>query len=34
MPRITGNRYFAEAVLAHAVTHVFFVPTIMRLEAR
>ena len=29
MPRMTGNRYFAEAVQAHGTTHVFFVPTIM-----
>ena len=29
MPRMTGNRYFAEAVRAHGITHVFFVPTIM-----
>src|SRR5437773_686688 len=29
MPRMTGNRYFAEAVHAYGVTHVFFVPTIM-----
>src|SRR2546428_532305 len=29
MPRTTGNRYFAEAVHAHGITHVFFVPTIM-----
>src|SRR5213594_1415934 len=29
MPRMTGNRYFAEAVQAHGITHVFFVPTIM-----
>ena len=29
MPRMTGNRYFAEAVHAHGITHVFFVPTIM-----
>jgi acetolactate synthase-1/2/3 large subunit len=26
---MTGNRYFAEAVQAHGITHVFFVPTIM-----
>jgi acetolactate synthase-1/2/3 large subunit len=26
---MTGNRYFAEAVRAHGLTHVFFVPTIM-----
>src|SRR2546428_11694817 len=29
MPRMTGNRYFAEAVPAYGTTHVFFVPTIM-----
>ena len=29
MPRMTGNRYFAEAVQAAGTTHVFFVPTIM-----
>src|SRR6266550_8809587 len=29
MPRMTGNRYFAEAVHAYGLTHVFFVPTIM-----
>lgn len=29
MPRMTGNRYFAEAVRAHGTTHLFFVPTIM-----
>jgi acetolactate synthase-1/2/3 large subunit len=29
MSRMTGNRYFAEAVRAYGVTHVFFVPTIM-----
>jgi thiamine pyrophosphate-dependent acetolactate synthase large subunit-like protein len=29
MPRMTGNRYFAEAAHAYGVTHVFFVPTIM-----
>jgi acetolactate synthase I/II/III large subunit len=29
MPKMTGNRYFAEAVQAHGTTHVFFVPTIM-----
>src|SRR6266704_546903 len=29
MPRMTGNRYFAEAVHAAGTTHVFFVPTIM-----
>src|SRR6266436_294038 len=29
MPRMTGNRYFSEAVHAHGITHVFFVPTIM-----
>ena len=29
MPRMTGNRYFAEAVHAYGITHVFFVPTIM-----
>ncbi len=29
MPRMTGNRYFAEAVYAYGTTHVFFVPTIM-----
>ena len=29
MPRMTGNRSFAEAVHAYGTTHVFFVPTIM-----
>jgi acetolactate synthase I/II/III large subunit len=29
MGRMTGNRYFAEAVHAAGTTHVFFVPTIM-----
>ncbi len=29
MPRMTGNRYFAEAMHASGTTHVFFVPTIM-----
>src|SRR2546430_16045044 len=29
MPHMTGNRYFAEAVHAYGITHVFFVPTIM-----
>ena len=29
MPRMTGNRYFAEAAHAYGLTHVFFVPTIM-----
>ena len=29
MARMTGNRYFAEAVHAAGTTHVFFVPTIM-----
>jgi acetolactate synthase-1/2/3 large subunit len=29
MGRMTGNRYFAEAVYAAGTTHVFFVPTIM-----
>jgi len=29
MPRMTGNRYFAEAVHAYENTHVFFVPTFM-----
>src|SRR5439155_18318315 len=29
MPRMTGNRYFAEAVHATGISHVFFVPTIM-----
>jgi acetolactate synthase I/II/III large subunit len=29
MPRMTGNRFFAEAVRASGTTHVFFVPTIM-----
>ena len=29
MPRMTGNRFFAEAVHAYGITHVFFVPTIM-----
>src|SRR5512145_2651999 len=29
MPRMTGDRYFAEAMRASGITHVFFVPTIM-----
>ena len=27
MPRMTGNRYFAEAMHAYGVTHLFYVPT-------
>jgi acetolactate synthase I/II/III large subunit len=29
MPRMTGSRFFAEAMRSYGVTHVFFVPTIM-----
>jgi acetolactate synthase I/II/III large subunit len=29
MPRMTGSRFFAEAMQRYGVTHVFFVPTIM-----
>lgn len=29
MPRMTGNRYFAEAMQAYGVSHLFFVPTMM-----
>src|SRR5437016_14382635 len=29
MPRMTGNRYFAEALRAHEISHLFFVPTMM-----
>src|SRR5437773_9723156 len=29
MPKMTGNRYFAEAMQAYGVSHVFFVPTMM-----
>src|SRR6266487_2141275 len=29
MPTITGSRFFAQAMQAYGVTHVFFVPTIM-----
>src|SRR5213593_3044371 len=29
MPRMTGSRFFAEAMRRYGVTHVFFVPTIM-----
>jgi acetolactate synthase-1/2/3 large subunit len=29
MPRMTGNRYFAEAMQAYDVSHLFFVPTMM-----
>ena len=29
MPRMTGNRYFAEALQAYGVSHLFFVPTMM-----
>ncbi|MBB73086.1 MAG: acetolactate synthase [Planctomycetaceae bacterium] len=29
MPRMTGSRYFAEAMEAYGVTHLFFVPTIV-----
>src|SRR5258707_8518320 len=29
MPRMTGSRYFAEALQAYGVTHVFFVPTML-----
>jgi acetolactate synthase I/II/III large subunit len=29
MPKMTGSRFFAEAMQSYGVTHVFFVPTIM-----
>lgn len=29
MPRMTGNRYFAEAMRSYGVSHLFYVPTIM-----
>jgi hypothetical protein len=29
MPRMTGSRFFAEAMQRYGVTHVFFVPTIL-----
>jgi acetolactate synthase-1/2/3 large subunit len=29
MPRMTGNRYFAEALKAYGTSHLFFVPTMM-----
>ena len=29
MPRMTGNRYFAEAMRAHGVTHLFYVPSVL-----
>ena len=29
MPRMTGNRYFAEAMQVYGVSHLFFVPTMM-----
>src|SRR4029077_20001753 len=29
MPRMTGNRYFAEAMKAHGVTHLFYVPSVL-----
>ena len=29
MARMTGNRYFAEAMQAYGVSHLFFVPTMM-----
>src|ERR671925_1328905 len=29
MPRMTGSRFFAEAMQSYGITHVFFVPTIM-----
>ena len=29
MPRMTGSKYFAEAMEAYGVTHLFFVPTIV-----
>jgi acetolactate synthase I/II/III large subunit len=29
MPRMTGSRFFAEAMQSYGVTHMFFVPTIM-----
>jgi thiamine pyrophosphate-dependent acetolactate synthase large subunit-like protein len=29
MPRMTGSRFFAEAMQRYGVTHIFFVPTIM-----
>src|SRR6478672_792080 len=28
MPRMTGNRFFAEAMQGYGVTHLFFVPSI------
>src|SRR3954463_4289898 len=29
MPRMTGNRFFAEAMKAHGVTHLFYVPSVL-----
>jgi hypothetical protein len=29
MPTMTGSRFFAQAMQAYGITHVFFVPTIM-----
>jgi acetolactate synthase-1/2/3 large subunit len=29
MPRMTGNRFFAEAMRAHGVTHLFYVPSVL-----
>src|SRR4029078_1622323 len=29
MPRMTGNSYFAEAMRAHGVTHLFYVPSVL-----
>src|SRR5687768_4175419 len=29
MPRMTGNRYFAEAMRGYGVTHLFYVPSII-----
>jgi acetolactate synthase-1/2/3 large subunit len=29
MPRMTGSRFFAEAMQAYGVTHIFFVPTML-----
>ena len=29
MPKMTGSRFFAEAMQAYGVTHIFFVPTML-----
>ena len=29
MPKMTGSRFFAEAMQSYGVTNVFFVPTMM-----